>query len=71
MSTFDNPFDASRSLNGSGCACGRHVSQAEEARGTYDPRNVAVLRLGLPEPMIAIAQDPSAKPSRGQHVAAH
>src|SRR5262249_62414231 len=32
MSTFDNPFDASRSLNGSGCACGRHVSQAEHDR---------------------------------------
>src|SRR6478609_2387448 len=32
MSTFDNPFDASRSLNGSGCACGRHVSQAEHER---------------------------------------
>ena len=32
MSTFDNPFDPSRSLNGSGCACGRHVSQAEHER---------------------------------------
>ena len=32
MSTFDNPFDASRSLNGSGCACGRHASQAEHER---------------------------------------
>ena len=32
MSTFDNPFDPSRPLNGSGCACGRHVSQAEHER---------------------------------------
>jgi len=42
----------------------------EEARGTYDPRNVAGVRPGLPEPMIAIAQDPSAKPSRGQQITA-
>ena len=31
MSTFDNPFDPSRRL-ASGCACGRHVSEAEHAR---------------------------------------
>jgi nitrate/nitrite transport system ATP-binding protein len=43
----------------------------EETRGTYDPRNVAVVRPGLPEPMIARAQEPSAKPNRGQNVAAH
>jgi len=29
MSTFDNPFDPSRSLNRNGCSCGRHISQAE------------------------------------------
>jgi nitrate/nitrite transport system substrate-binding protein len=29
MSTFDNPFDPQRPLNRSGCACGRHRSQAE------------------------------------------
>jgi nitrate/nitrite transport system substrate-binding protein len=29
MSTFDNPFDPDRRLNRSGCACGRHRSQAE------------------------------------------
>src|SRR5882672_2100576 len=29
MSTFDNPFDPQRRLNRSGCACGRHRSQAE------------------------------------------
>ena len=29
MSTFDNPFDPQRRLNRSGCACGRHASQAE------------------------------------------
>ena len=32
MSTFDNPFDSSRPLNSSGCACGRHVNQAEHER---------------------------------------
>jgi nitrate/nitrite transport system substrate-binding protein len=32
MSTFDNPFDASRTLNRSGCACGRHATDAEHAR---------------------------------------
>ncbi len=30
MSTFDNPFDPSTRLHG--CACGRHVSQAEHER---------------------------------------
>ncbi len=29
MSTFDNPFDAKRGLNQSGCSCGQHASQAE------------------------------------------
>src|ERR1700754_2152380 len=29
MSTFDNPFDPRNPLNRSGCACGRHRSQAE------------------------------------------
>ena len=43
----------------------------EETRGTYDSRNVAVLRPGLPEPMIARANDPSAKSKRGQQAAAH
>jgi len=28
MSTFDNPFNPSRSLNSSGCSCGRHINQA-------------------------------------------
>src|SRR5262245_15950300 len=32
MSTFDNPFDPTRSLNRSGCSCGRHVSQVEHER---------------------------------------
>ncbi|MGC2334531.1 MAG: CmpA/NrtA family ABC transporter substrate-binding protein, partial [Pseudolabrys sp.] len=27
MSTFDNPFDPSHSLNSTGCPCGRHVNQ--------------------------------------------
>jgi len=43
----------------------------EETRGTYDSRNVAVVRPGLPEPMIARANDPSAKSKRGQQAAAH
>ena len=29
MSTFDNPFDAKRRLNHSGCSCGQHASQAD------------------------------------------
>jgi nitrate/nitrite transport system substrate-binding protein len=29
MSTFDNPFDAKRTLNHSGCSCGQHASQAD------------------------------------------
>src|SRR5262245_25582104 len=29
MSTFNNPFDPTRSLDNGGCSCGRHVSQAE------------------------------------------
>jgi len=32
MSTFDNPFDPSRSLNRTGCACGRHATEAEHTR---------------------------------------
>lgn len=32
MGSFDNPFDADRPLNHAGCACGRHVSQAEHER---------------------------------------
>ena len=34
MSTFDNPFDQSRSLHSTGCDCGRHASPAEHARAT-------------------------------------
>ncbi|HVG50561.1 MAG TPA: CmpA/NrtA family ABC transporter substrate-binding protein [Xanthobacteraceae bacterium] len=32
MSTFDNPFDASKPLLREGCSCGRHVNEAEHAR---------------------------------------
>ncbi len=32
MSTFDNPFDAKRTLVTGGCSCGRHIDQAEHAR---------------------------------------
>src|SRR5882757_2821326 len=34
MSTFDNPFDPSRPLHSTGCACGRHANDAEHARDT-------------------------------------
>jgi nitrate/nitrite transport system substrate-binding protein len=34
MSMFDNPFDAKRRLNPTGCHCGRHVSQIEHDRET-------------------------------------
>ncbi|MBX9826055.1 MAG: ABC transporter substrate-binding protein [Xanthobacteraceae bacterium] len=37
MSMFDNPFDAKRGLNRSGCSCGRHVSEAEHARDAQPP----------------------------------
>jgi len=43
----------------------------EEARGGYDPRRVAVVRPGLPEPTIATTQDTSAKPNRSPQAAAH
>src|SRR6476661_8557366 len=33
MAMFDNPFDPERRLR-SGCACGRHASDAEHARDT-------------------------------------
>jgi nitrate/nitrite transport system substrate-binding protein len=38
MSTFDNPFDAKRRLNASGCACGRHASvlEHEQAQGALE-----------------------------------
>jgi nitrate/nitrite transport system ATP-binding protein len=49
----------------------RSRSFIEEARGAYDPRQVAVVRPGLPEPTIATTQDTSAKPSRSQQAAAH
>jgi nitrate/nitrite transport system substrate-binding protein len=32
MSTFDNPLGSERSLNSSGCACGRHINQLEHER---------------------------------------
>ncbi|RDV02099.1 CmpA/NrtA family ABC transporter substrate-binding protein [Undibacter mobilis] len=32
MSTFDNPFDARRGLNNTGCSCGHHASQVEHDR---------------------------------------
>jgi nitrate/nitrite transport system ATP-binding protein len=43
----------------------------EEARGVYNPREVPVVRPGLPEPTIAAVQDASAITSRSQQAAAH
>ena len=43
MSTFDNPFDPKRTLNSSGCSCGRHVSQAEHERDAIRQLQCAVL----------------------------
>jgi nitrate/nitrite transport system ATP-binding protein len=43
----------------------------EEAGGTYDPRNVTIVRPGLPEPSIAKPQDQSKPPRRGLQSAAH
>ncbi len=37
MSTFDNPFDAKRTLNHSGCSCGQHTSQAEHDNAAAPP----------------------------------
>src|SRR4029078_12917210 len=42
MSTFDNAFDPSVSLNSSGCSCGRHTSQAEHDRDAPRLQCVAV-----------------------------
>jgi nitrate/nitrite transport system ATP-binding protein len=43
----------------------------EEARGAYDPRQVTVVRPGLPEPTIATMHDAHKKPNRSQQAAAH
>jgi nitrate/nitrite transport system ATP-binding protein len=42
----------------------------QEAGSAYDPRHVAIVRPGLPEPTIAAAQESSTRPTRGQQVAA-
>src|SRR5262245_10368484 len=42
MSTFDNPFDPSRSLKSGGCSCGRHISQADHERDTAQLRCLPV-----------------------------
>jgi nitrate/nitrite transport system ATP-binding protein len=49
----------------------RSRSFIEEARGAYNPREVLVVRPGLPEPTIAAVQDASALTHRGQQAAAH
>jgi nitrate/nitrite transport system ATP-binding protein len=49
----------------------RSRSFIEEAGGGYDPRNVATIRPGLPEPSIAKPMDQSTPSNRGWHVAAH
>ena len=42
MSTFDNPFDPSLSLNSNGCSCGRHISQGEHDRDAAQLRCIPV-----------------------------
>src|SRR5512141_1462237 len=42
MSTFDNPFDPSLSLNSNGCSCGRHISQGEHDRDPAQLRCIPV-----------------------------
>jgi nitrate/nitrite transport system ATP-binding protein len=42
-----------------------------EARGAHNPREVPLVRPGLPEPTIAAVQDASAIANRGQQAAAH
>ncbi|MDB5512267.1 MAG: nitrate transporter substrate-binding protein, partial [Enterovirga sp.] len=37
MSTFDDPFDASRRLHRQGCSCGAHASEAEHAAAVTGP----------------------------------
>jgi nitrate/nitrite transport system ATP-binding protein len=49
----------------------RSRSFIKEAGGEYDPRNVAIVRPGLPEPSLAKSTDQSALPIRGQQAATH
>src|SRR5262247_965835 len=49
----------------------RSRSFIEEARGAHNPREVPLVRPGLPEPTIAAVQDASAIANRGQQAAAH
>lgn len=53
MSTFDNPFDATRRLSRRGCSCGEHESQADhEAEQNVDYGRVvegAVMRAVFPK----------------------
>jgi nitrate/nitrite transport system ATP-binding protein len=49
----------------------RSRSFIDELSGAYDPRRVAVVRPGLPEPAIARTPDSSAKTDRGQKAVAH
>jgi nitrate/nitrite transport system ATP-binding protein len=43
----------------------------EETGVSYDPRQVAVVRPGLPEPIIARSQETTLPPARGREAAAH
>ena len=58
--SFDNPFDAARVLNGSGCACGQHASQAEHdgAPADEDGGTIVVPRDWTPGP-----QPPNSAPA--------
>jgi nitrate/nitrite transport system ATP-binding protein len=49
----------------------RSRSFIEEADSAYNPREVTVVRPGLPEPTIAATQDAAVKLNRSQHAAAN
>jgi nitrate/nitrite transport system ATP-binding protein len=49
----------------------RSRSFIDEMSGAYDPRHVAVVRPGLPEPAIAITQDSSVRSNRGPQAAVY
>src|SRR5262245_55090500 len=49
----------------------RSRSFIEDVRGDYNPREVPIVKPGLPEPAIAAVQDASTRPNRSQHAAAH
>jgi nitrate/nitrite transport system ATP-binding protein len=49
----------------------RSRSFVQETGGVYDPRHVAVVRPGLPEPTIASSNEPTSPSARGREAAAY